>query len=305
LKFPSLHYGVAAAAFVFSCAIPIRVLAQGNGRGTDSAQEAAIKAAQAKPTPRLASGHPDLNGYWNYPALTPKSAHVDADGNFFINVPNPNSGQRAETSEKPAAPRGITNPPSYKPELLDKVRELASGEINNDPAFHCIPDGVPRLGPPRQIVQAAKVLVLMYQVDGGPGDQNDFRLVPTDGRPHRTDVDPSYDGDSVGHWEGDTLVIDVNQLTDQTWLAGEGAEGYRGLGLGQGGSGYFHSDETHVVERLTRKGNALRWEATVEDPKVLAKPWVMTPQMQVLTNDMIYQQPVCEEREIQHITNKY
>jgi len=303
MKFPSLNYGVAAAALAFSCVIPMRVLAQGNGRGSDSPAEAEIKAAQAKPTPRLSNGHPDLNGYWNYPALTPKSAHLDADGNFLINAPRPSGGAGGATPAE--APRGLTNPPSYKPELLEKVKELASDEIHNDPAFHCIPDGVPRLGPPRQIVQTTKVMVLMYQVDGGPGDQNDFRLVPTDGRPHRTDVDPSYDGDSIGHSEGDTLVIDVNQLTDQTWLAGEGAEGYRGLGLGQGGSGYFHSEETHVVERLTRKGNVLRWEATVEDPKVLTKPWVMTPQLQVLTNDMVYQQPVCEERETEHITNKY
>ena len=302
MKFRSLSY-VVAAAFVLPCMVPMRVLAQ--GRPAASATEAAIKAAEAKPTPRTPDGHPDLNGYWNYPEMIPKSAHVDADGNLFINVPPSNGGKGGVIPEKLEAPRTIQNPPSYKPELLAKVKELAADEIHNDPAFHCIPDGVPRLGPPRQIVQSPKVTVLIYQVDGGPGDQNDFRLVPTNGRPHRTDVDPSYDGDSIGRWEGDTLVIDVNQLTDQTWLAGEGAEGYRGLGLGQGGSGYFHSDVTHVVERLTRKGDALRWEATVEDPKVLTKPWVMTPQTQILTDDMVYQQPICEERETQHITDKY
>lgn len=302
MKFRSLSY-VAAAAFVLPCMSPMRVLAQGNGRPT--AAEAAIKAAEAKPTPRTPQGHPDLNGYWNYPALTPQSAHVDAKGNLYIDVPPANGGKGGVIPEKLETPRTIQNPPSYKPELLAKVKELAADEIHNDPAFHCIPDGVPRLGPPRQIVQSPKVTVLIYQVDGGPGDQNDFRLVPTNGQPHRTDVDPSYDGDAIGHWEGDTLVIDVNQLTDQTWLAGEGAEGYRGLGLGQGGSGYFHSDVTHVIERLTRKGDALRWEATVEDPKVLTKPWVMTPQMQVLTDGMVYQQPICEERETQHITDKY
>jgi hypothetical protein len=302
MKFRSLTY-VVAPAFVLSWMVPMRVLAQ--GRPTDSASEAAIKAAEAKPTARSRDGHPDLNGYWNYPDLIPKSAHVDANGNLFINVPRSNSGDAGATSERPQAPRGILNPPSYRPELLAKVKELAADEIHNDPAFHCIPDGVPRLGPPRQIVQTPKLTVLVYQVDGGPGDQNDFRLVPTNGRPHRTDVDPSYDGDSIGRWEGDTLVVDVNQLSDQTWLAGEGAEGYRGLGLGQGGSGYFHSDVTQVIERLTRKGDALRWEATVEDPKVLTKPWVMTPQVEVLTDDMVYQQPICEERETEHITNKY
>jgi hypothetical protein len=302
MKFRSLGY-VVAPAFVLTCMVPMRALAQENGRPT--AAEAAIKAAEAKPTAHTPQGHPDLNGYWNYPDLIPKSAHLDSNGDFVINVPRANAGDTAATAEKPQAPRGIQNPPSYKPELLAKVKELASDEIHNDPAFHCIPDGVPRLGPPRQIVQTPKITVLIYQVDGGPGDQNDFRIVPTDGRPHRTDVDPSYDGDAIGHWEGDTLVIDVNQLSDQTWLAGEGAEGYRGLGLGQGGSGYFHGDMTHVVERLTRKGETLRWEATVEDPEVLTKPWVMTPQTEILTDDLVYQQPVCEERETEHITNKY
>jgi hypothetical protein len=94
-------------------------------------------------------------------------------------------------------------------------------------------------------------------------------------------------------------------LSDETWLAGEGAEGYRGLGIGQGGTGYFHSDALHVVERITRKGDTLRWEATSEDPNVLTKPWVMTPQKQVLTDDMVYEQPICEEREAKHIVDRY
>jgi hypothetical protein len=302
MNFRSLGY-VVGAAFVLSGMVPMRARAQGNGRADSAGAE--IKAAAAKPTPRTHDGHPDLSGYWTYPDLIPKSAHLDANGDFVINVPRASGGDAGAAPERPQAPRGIQNPPIYKPELLAKVKELASDEIHNDPAFHCIPDGVPRLGPPRQIVQSPKVTVLIYQVDGGPGDQNDFRLVPTNGRPHRTDVDPSYDGDAIGRWEGDALVIDVNQLTDQTWLAGEGAEGYRGLGLGQGGSGYFHSDVTHVIERLTRKGEALRWEATVEDPKVLTKPWVMTPQSEILTDGMVYQQPICEERETEHITDKY
>ena len=302
MKFGFPSCCITAVAVLASYVMPMRVVAQ---EGGGSAAQVAIKAAEAKPTPRTPDGHPDLNGYWNYPALAPKSDHVDAKGNVYIDVPAVNGGRGGVIPEKVVPPRPVQNPPTYKPELLAKVKELAAHEIENDPAFHCVPDGVPRLGPPRQIVATPKLMVLIYQVDGGPGDQNDFRLVPTDGRPHRTDVDPSYDGDSVGHWEGDTLVIDVNQLSDETWLAGEGVHGYRGLGLGQGGTGYFHSDETHVIERITRKGDALIWEATVEDPNVLTKPWVMTPQMQVLTDDMVYEQPICEEREAKHIVDRY
>ena len=153
----------------------------------------------------------------------PKSAHVDANGNLYIDVPRSNGGTGGAIPETLPPHREDPNPPPYKPELLAKVKDLAAHEVDTDPAFHCIPLGIPRSGPPRQIVQTPKLTVFLYQIDDGIGDQPGlFRLVPTDGRPHRTDVDPSYDGDSVGHWEGDTLVVDVNQLSDETWLAGGG-----------------------------------------------------------------------------------
>ena len=298
MKFQSLRYGIVAVAVVVSFMVPMRVVAQIGqiGRTTGSVAEVAIKAAEAKPTPRAADGHPDLNGYWDYPHL-PNSAHVDAAGNLYISVPRSNGGGRGLVIPVTLPPhREDPNPPSYKPELLAKVKYLAAHEVDMDPAFHCIPRGIPRSGPPRQIVQTPKLMLFLYQIDGGIGDQPGlFRLVPTDGRPHRTDVDPSYHGDSVGHWEGDTLVVDVNQLSDETWLAGGDFPG----------SGYFHSDALHVVERITRKGNALHYEAMAEDPNVLTRPWVMTPETMVLTDDMVYEQPICEEREAKHIVDRY
>jgi hypothetical protein len=59
------------------------------------------------------------------------------------------------------------------------------------------------------------------------------------------------------------------------------------------------------MEQYIRKGDTLRWQATVEDPNVLSKPWIMTPRTEVLVDAMIYEQPICEERETEHITNKY
>lgn len=293
-------YGIAAAVVVLSSMAPTHIAAQGSAQISHSPaaeSEAAVKAAEAKPTPRLADGHPDLNGAWTYPQFA-KSAHLDSQGNFYIDVPPANGGATPRTD---AAARGQferrpdPNAPPYKPELLAKVKELASEEVHGDPAFHCKPLGVPRVGPPAQIVQTPKLTVLFYQIDAGIGDQpGGFRLIPTDGKPHRTDVDPSYFGDSTGHWEGDTLVVDVNQLNDETWLGG-----------GDGGSGYFHSDALHVVERYTRKGDTLRWEATAEDPNVLTRPWIVPPQTEILSDAMVYEQPVCEEREAPHIVNKY
>jgi hypothetical protein len=158
---------------------------------------------------------------------------------------------RWQVDGRAAAP----NKPEYKPELLAKVKDLSDKQGVLDPAFYCKPQGVPRMGAPTQIVQTQGQVVFLY------GASNLFRVIPTDGRPHRADADPSYMGDSIGRFEGDTLVVDVTNFNDDTWL---------------GSDGYFHSEKMHVVERLTRKGDVITYTATVEDPGVLAKPWTMT-----------------------------
>jgi hypothetical protein len=303
MNFHFRSYGMIAAAIVVSCAVPMRGAAQAanvSGQSNSAprtAAQAAIKAAAEKPTPRLPDGHPDLNGSWGAPEFD-TSAHQDVNGNFYIDVPPANGGTVPKvnaTLDEQLQHVTDPNPPPYKPELLAKVKQLASDKIHNDPEFHCKPAGVPRAGAPRQIVQTPTLTMLLYDEEEGP--PGGYRLVPTDGRQHRTDVDPSYFGDSVGHWEGDTLVVDVTHFNDDTWLAG--------IPASQGGSGYFHTDALHVVERYTRKGDTLRYEATVEDPNVLTKAWIITPQTRVITKSMIYEEPICEERESQHIVNRY
>ena len=130
--------------------------------------------------------------------------------------------------------------------------------IKEDPAFRCKPNGVPRMGPPQKIVQTPTELILLYQ------NGNTFRVVPIDGRPHDPikSQDTTWYGDAIGKWDGDTMVIDVVGFNDESWL---------------GWPGWMHSNNMHVIERFTRNGNTLRWEATVEDPDVLVQPWVMNP----------------------------
>lgn len=97
-----------------------------------------------------------------------------------------------------------------------------------------------------------------------------FQIIPTDGRPHRDNVPPSYRGDAIGHWEGDTLVVDKTNFADNNWISAEGRVS-------------FHSDALHIVERYTRTGpKTLEIEATLEDPKILAKPWIVPKQTLVL-----------------------
>jgi hypothetical protein len=239
-------------------------------------------------TPRMADGHPDLNGYWyrRLPPLTP----VRKEGASIILDPD---GPRENLPPSGNDDELLPGFPKYKPEYLDRVKELKDKQVQFDPAYTCHPPGVPRIGPPQRIVQTPREVAILYDDLNG----NFFRLIPTDGREHRkfrvpnlaglTDnlgVDPSPHGDSVGRWEGDTLVIDVRNLTDDTWL---------------GDGGMFHSDEVRVIERLTRAGNTLTWEAIVEDPAVLAEPWKMNARVLTLrTGDEIEEAAFCEDRDI-------
>jgi len=247
--------------------------------------------AQA-PAPRTAEGKPDLSGIW-VPAArggpvskfdefgSGEQVYPSRDGNF-ANFENDNALRRLSDRNKPL----------YKPEFWAKVRENDAHGNELDPEFKCRPYGVPRMGAPSQIVQTRDLMVLLYA--GGFASQNPFRVIPTDGRPHNQArvTQETWRGDSVGRWEGDTLVIDTIGFTDDSWLHK---------------SGYFHSFKLHVVERVTRDGNTLRWETTVEDPEVLLEPWTMNPLTRVLDtrpNAYVPEDLPCEERDREHLVSK-
>jgi hypothetical protein len=245
-----------------------------------TAQDArrATTGVPATATPRLSNGHPDLNGYWyrRQAPMTPQRV-----------------GESVIMTDSFGSLREIhPGTPKYKPEFVAKVKELEKNQVHEDRTYVCAPPGVPRIGPPQRIVQTAREVVILYDDLNG----NFFRIIPTDGRPHPTsrtpnvagltdhiDIDPSPHGTSVGRWEGDTLVIDVRNLSTDTWL---------------GDNGLFHSDNTRVIERLTRQGNTLTWQATVEDPDVLAEPWKMNPRTLTLRpDDEIEEAAFCEDRD--------
>jgi hypothetical protein len=163
-------------------------------------------------------------------------------------------------------PGGIVTPnpiqpvreqPSYKPEYAKRVLESFNRRGIDDPMARCLPPGVPRVTSmgalfPMQIVQTPKNVILLYEVF------HVFRVIPLDAQ-HPDDLESSYMGDSVGHWEGDTLIVDSIGFNDETWI---------------GGTGTIHSDKLHVTERYTRVDyNTIHYEAVVEDPIVLTKPW--------------------------------
>src|SRR5688572_12209599 len=256
----------------------------------------AQQAAQTPPktTPRAADGRPDLTGLWVAGNTGNRAPSTDAKGNVQVYLArpglNPDSPNVFKEVDSVAVKLRAANPnkPVYKPELLSKVKELSDLQAKLDPAFFCKLPGVPRMGPPAQIVQSKGLVVLLY------GDQNAFRVVPTDGRKRREDVEPSYLGDSVGWWEGDALVVEATQFTEDTWL---------------GSDGYFHSPAMRVIERFERVGDALQYSATVQDPEVLAEPWNMptrTLRLSTDSADALVEVPPCIERDSPHmLTNEH
>jgi hypothetical protein len=160
-------------AFMVAVAVAFTVVVAGQGT---QASRAAAPAAKA--TPRTADGRPDLAGMWYRRVAGPVMKRV---GKSLIRVTGePDPEGSARTAYNPGAPK-------YKPEFLAKVKELKDDQINVDPAFKCGPPGIPRIGPPHRIVHGAREVVLLYDDLNG----NFFRLVPTDGRTHRTGIEPS------------------------------------------------------------------------------------------------------------------
>lgn len=218
---------------------------------------------KSAPTPRLGS-HPDLTGNWSY---------TDWIGNYMTG-----GGRRCGPTQGPDCSRqsnqtedfelyspsrfGNMGRPTYKPEYWDKVQQLDMWTNKYDPVMTCQPLGVPREGPPRRIYQTDKDITFIYTGGDAGGGYGEYRIIPTDGRPHpkSAELDQTYLGDTVGHWEGDTLVLDATAFTDATWL---------------GRGGLIHSDQMHVIERFRREGDALLYDVTVEDLEMLVEPWVL------------------------------
>jgi len=203
----------------------------------------AIVSAQGKTIPRAADGKPDLSGVWITGALSLLIGDKEA---------------RAIADADRAAGRVLPPPEalSYKPDAEAKRQYYLQRRGIDDPMARCFISGVPRITTrplPFQIIQMKDQVLILYEA------HHAFRIIPTDGRKHPEDMEPSFNGDSVGHWEGDTLVVDVTGFNEKTWLAGVGT---------------IHSDKLHVVERYTRdSADTVRYDVTVEDPDVLTRPW--------------------------------
>ena len=173
--------------------------------------------------------------------------------------------------------------PPFQPWAETKFKELQSEKLHQDPddgpdpTERCIPPGIPRtmLQPfPWEIVQARDRVIMIFEY------QSLIRQIFTDGRGHPKDLEPTYMGNSIGRFEGDTLVIDTVGFNDKTWLDPMGLP---------------HSEALHVVEHLHRVDHdTLVDEYTIDDPKAYTKSWTVQKTFK-LKSDWQIKEYVCTE----------
>ena len=158
-----------------------------------------------------------------------------------------------------APPEGPSFTPPYAAKLKSYQEAQARGEIQDSPAANCVPPGMPGVMtqpyPIDILVTPGKITIIAEAYA-------QWRQIFTDGRKHPDDPDLTYNGHSIGHWEGDTLVVDTVGLTTDTAL---------------GGFGMRHSDKMHIVERFKLVApDRLEIQTSITDPEALTKPWNST-----------------------------
>jgi hypothetical protein len=227
--------------------------------------------------PRTADGKPDLTGVWQGGSTQPGSWE-EANSGLGVGGSgrNPLAPATPSSSERPAGREGAP----YQEWAAQKVLEAFNRRGIDDPTGFCLPPGIPRtvmLGLfPQQFIQTPTQIVILYEY------MSLFRVIPLNAK-HPDDVIPSYMGNSVAHWEGDTLVVDIVGFNDKTWLAGTGT---------------FHSDALHITERYTRVSkDRIDYEVTMEDPNVLTKPWTLQSSL-MLREGTRLQEYICAENNL-------
>ena len=189
------------------------------------------------PPPRMADGKVDLSGVW-FPGPTGRA-------NAWSVVPDE---------------RVVEDPIPFQPWAQEKFDAMTrtEKELFANANVQCRPPGTPGMFTenPYAIQLITKPGLFVHLIE----NNNRWRVVHTDGRPHKPkeDQEPLFNGDMAGRWEGDTLIIDSISIDTRTWIR----------------DGWFHSDELHVIERIRRPSrNYMEHQFTIEDPKVLTKPW--------------------------------
>ncbi len=214
-----------------------------------------LGAATAEAAPAKRAAVPDWTGVW------------EREGSILFD-PNVGLGQ---TETPPLTP-------AYQKRYDDIIAAARGGRPVADPGALCLPAGMPRvmvMTYPMEILQTPGQVTIIAEW------ASQVRRIYTDGRPHPSDPDPTYQGHSIGHWEGATLVVDTVGIRGDTV--------FDSTGLG-------HSDKIHVTERLRQTGpDALEDQITTEDPEAFTHPWVVTRKYRRAKPGTEIMEYVCEE----------
>src|SRR5215469_769423 len=243
--------GAAVAAALLTAFVP-RAAAQSTG----GRQVASVLKTQAGPAPRTADGKPDLSGVWR---------------------PQPNF-----TSD---ISKGLA--PGETIEPLPWAAKLASDHMSkDDPEANCLPSGVPRVAPyPWKIIQTPTVIVFLFE-----GNIHSYRQIFMDRTEHNKDANPTWYGDSIGRWDGDTLVVDTTGFNARTWFDFAGRP---------------HTEQLHTIEHYRRLDmETLEDRVTVIDPGAYAKPFTLLARMPRMHEDLM--EYICTEnnKDVPHIVGK-
>jgi hypothetical protein len=210
------------------------------------------------PAPKMADGKPDLSGLWN------------PETKFLVNL-------AADLKDVPMRPAAL--------ELVNQRKN--GGRAKEEPDANCLPQGVPKIDAapvPWKLVQGPRQVTILYEAF------TLFREIFTDGRDLPPDPNPTWLGYSVGHWEGDSLVVESRGFNGKAWLDQ---------------MGHPASDALHVTERFRRKDfGTLELEITIDDPKMYTQPWTVTEHPRLLADTELLEFNCNEnERDIRHMAN--
>jgi len=224
------------------------------------------------PAPRLADGHVDFSGQW-----FPNGAGQGVSGRFGVDpAAIPQFDPKATPEERPA----------FQPWALAKIKSMTPTELElSKSSVNCLPRGVPAIWLQNPyttlIVHTPGLMAQLYEV------LNNWRVIHLDGRPLPKDPEPFFHGNSAARWEGDTLVVESVGFDERTYIQP---------------NGWFHSDALKVTERYTRPSmNYLIVEVTVDDPKVLEKPWKSAPRRWTLGDGDVYEFYCTNNKELEEL----
>ncbi len=226
----------------------------------------ALANAKTFSPPRTQDGRPDIQGFWRGPGAGTESIE-----------------EHPRKADDSGGPTMIVDPPDGKIPYQPWARAHAAENREKyvEPNTACFPSGVPRVfyTPTRfEILQSPEYVLFLIE------RAHTYRIIPMDSRPHAGDNLRLWVGDSRGHWEGNTLVVDVTNQNAKPWFDQ---------------AGNFYSAAAHMVERLTLvDANTIHYAITIEDPAVYTRPWTMVFPMRRL-NQKNFELPeeACHEGE--------